>query len=395
MKPAFLLLLALAGPALALPSPELGVYPDHPTARSRSVNEILERTSTPEVQLAPGYSAKRQEIVQMYRNFGIDLSLTPKELRTFLPRTWSKQTPQPLLGPYRQPYSVDSTFYQPIPTNSPRVALPVGYINSVSFAARGGTNTQQGFIIADKNDPPQTLRRLDDNQILRRRLPLNILDAIPAGGTDKHLTIVDSTDNTVFTCFQAKLSEGGGRLTCKYTAGPTHLGNLGDQGGGTNATKIPNLAMVLREGEANNPNQPIPHALTGPIGQNWKAIVYPGLGMDKYIQRVNTGLVPYGGILQLDPKLDLKQIQVDGRSLSLPARRILEAIQTYGFYVNDNRPDRSLPGSKGTSLSVWTVVRAEELSADRGKNLQAVQAEVRQVLNQNTLYVVPPVVKKS
>ncbi|WP_287129028.1 hypothetical protein [Candidatus Cyanaurora vandensis] len=382
-------------------SAALSPYARHETASSKSVETILNATTTPGLPLYAGFAEKRRAIVTMYRNVGIDISLPGSELRKIQPENWADITPQPLSGNYLQPYSIDAPFYHKIPAN-PRVELPRGYVNYVTLATEDGSNTQQGYTIGKGSDPFRKVKQVNNPvTTYTRRVAANAKSEIPVGGSDKHLSFIDSTDNTVVTCYHTRLNSNGVDFDCDW-AGWSELGTLGDQGGGTNATDIPNLAMVLREGEATHPTRPIPHALSGPMGINWKAIVYPGLGMDGSIDNLNYGLVPYGGVIQLDPNLDLTQITVNGRPLTLPALRLLKAIQDYGYYVIDNRPD-SVPTDGETGLGIWTTINASEFSPfGNAKNhgtgtsagVLSVQDELKSVLNSNKLFVVPPLVKR-
>ncbi len=100
---------------------------------------------------------------------------------------------------------------------------------------------------------------------------------------------------------------------------------------------------------------------------------------------MNTGLVPYGGVLQLDPALDLSKVV-----LSLPARRLLEAMQTYGYYVID---------FGCADLDIYTAAPASEFEAYGGiwgysAKGPGVQTEINKVIAANLLYVVAPLYKK-
>jgi hypothetical protein len=99
---------------------------------------------------------------------------------------------------------------------------------------------------------------------------------------------------------------------------------------------------------------------------------------------MNTGLVPYGGVIQLDPELDLGKL-----NLSLPALRILQAMQTYGYYVMDYGC---------ADIDIYTALDAAELDPYGGLWGSArgpgVQNEIQRVLSTSTLYVVAPLIKK-
>jgi hypothetical protein len=97
-----------------------------------------------------------------------------------------------------------------------------------------------------------------------------------------------------------------------------------------------------------------------------------------------SGLLPYGALVQLDPELDLTTL-----GLSLPARRILEAMQTYGAYlVNAGGPD----------FGLYTAAGSAEFDRYGGvyrpSDQQGVQDEISRILSTSTIYVVPALVKR-
>jgi hypothetical protein len=96
-------------------------------------------------------------------------------------------------------------------------------------------------------------------------------------------------------------------------------------------------------------------------------------------------MVPYGGVIQLDPAVNLAALK-----LSLPALRILQAIQTYGYYVMD---------FGCADFDIYTAIPESELDPYGGlwgynHRGIGVQNEVREVLFANRLWVVAPLNKK-
>ena len=98
----------------------------------------------------------------------------------------------------------------------------------------------------------------------------------------------------------------------------------------------------------------------------------------------NTGIVPYGGIIQLDPDLELAKLH-----LSLPAYRILRAMQVYGYYVMD---------FGCADLDIYTAMDSDELEPFGGPwgnaNGQGIQDEIQSVIGKSKLYIVPPPIKR-
>lgn len=381
------------------------VYPAHPTATTRSVEEIFARTATPNISLSPEIVAKRREIIAMYRQTGIDLSLDKSALISLLPKQWSSKTPAPFGKTYPLPYSVDALFYQKIPRRSPRVALPSGYIHSGHISTLGGTGSDEfgiGVVISGPQDPLRTihLERADQyahpgtcpdhhaNQ--NDRVQIHVRNSanqklagsgagVPRNAADRTIVWVDATDHTTIStwgtiedCDQPGKTQIGD-WSAMFIQKRDQLPNLGDRNG-INAANKSDLVALLRPGEAIDPVHPIAHALSGPVHDAWKAIVYPASSTDNTIDQNNRGLIGYGFLIQLDPSLDLRRL-----SLSLPARRILEALQTYGWYMDDTGVrDFDIKGN----------FSAAEFKPFGG--FEAVETEIYQVIKNRTLYIVAP-----
>lgn len=392
-------------------SSELSQYPAHPTARSRTVNEIYDRTATSSITLPSDYIAKRKEIIRMYQAAGIDLSLEKEELRKLRPSNWSKSTPQPLNGSYAQPYSIDAPFYHQIPSNSPRVQLPIGYVQTGHISTLGSPNDGSdgfgiGVVISKATDPVRQLSLANGayakkgdcpqhnpfkgyNNSTHIRNSANVRlggsgEGVPYDSSDKTVIWLDSSDNTTVAtwvslpdCDRPDLGTKLGNWSGEAVTSKETLPNLGDQGG-INAAAKSDLVALIRPGEAIDPNKPIPHALSGPVKNAWKAIVYPATNVDNSIDQNNRGLLGYGFLVQLDPSFDLTKIK-----LSLPARRILEAIQTYGWYMDDTgvRDFDTKGNFSGAEFAPFGGV-------------DAVDAEILTILKTQKLFVVPPLVKR-
>ena len=392
-------------------SNELSPYPAHPTAGSRTADQIYERTTTQGITLSADYAAKRKEIIRMYQASGIDLSLERDELRKLRPAKWSNQTPQPLSGNYNQPYSIDAPFYHKIPSNWPRVELPAGYIqtghiSTLGPAGDGSDGFGIGLVISKAADPVRKLSLANGtyaktgvcpshnsftgyNLTTRIRDSANVLlggngEGVPYSSSDRTVVWLDSSDNTTTAtwitspdCDRPDLNTQLGNWSGEAITPKEKLPNLGDLSG-INAAAKADLVALIRPGEATNTSQPIPHALSGPVKDAWKAIVYPANSVDNSIDKNNRGLLGYGFLVQLDPKFDLGASQ-----LSLPARRILEAIQTYGWYMDDTGVrDFDIKGN----------FSAAEFASYGG--VDAVDAEILAVLRAQKLYVVPPLIKR-
>ncbi len=409
-SPAIVMAQATASPPLSF-SAELSKYPAHPTAKSRTVDQIYDRTANSSIKLSADDVAKRKEIIRMYQAAGIDISLDKEELRKLRPSKWSMRTPEPLSGKYTQPYSIDSPFYHKIPSKWPRVQLPIGYVQTGHISTLGAPGDGSdgfgiGLVISKASDPVRKLSLANGayakkgacpqhnpfkgyNTTTHIRDSANILlkgsgEGVPYDSSDRTVIWLDSSDNTIVAtwisspdCDRPDLGTKLGDWSGEAVSPREKLPNLGDQLG-INAAGRSDLVSLIRPGEAINPNKPIPHALTGPVKNAWKAMVYPASNVDNTIDQNNRGLLGYGFLVQLDPNFDLKKIK-----LSLPARRILEAIQTYGWYMDDTGVrDFDFKGNfSGAEFAPYGGV-------------DAVDAEILSVLKTQKLFVVPPLVKK-
>jgi hypothetical protein len=404
MKILTVAILLLAG-ALGESSNAAPVYPTHRTAKTRSVEEIFARTATSGINLPTEIVAKRKEIIAMYQQAGIDLSLDKSTLVSLLPKFWSSKTPAPLGGTYRLPYSIDAIFYQKIPPRSPRVALPARYIQSGHISTLGGTGSDEfgiGVVISGSQAPLRTIHLERANQYahigtcpehhtnqstsaqIHIRNSANSKlggtgDGVPRNAFDRTVVWIDSIDHTTISTW-GTIEDCGqlGDWSAMFIQKQEQLPNLGDRSG-INAANKSDLVALLRPGEATDPVCPIAHALSGPVKNAWKAIVYPASNTDNSIDKNNRGLIGYGFLIQLDPSLDLRRL-----SLSLPARRILEAIQSYGWYMDDTGVrDFDIKGN----------FSAAEFKPFGG--FEAVENEIYQVLKNRTLYVVAPPLQRS
>jgi hypothetical protein len=394
-------------------SSQLKRYPDHATAATLSVEQILANTSSPGVTLTASEVDTRRAVIQMYKDFGIDVSLdytsNPSSvLRNLAPTTWSPQTPQPLSGNFVQPYSIDAPFYHKIPGNSPRTPLPAGYIRTFQYnTVIGGDGIGMGIAISSASDPTRRIRsqwysntstRVDYFMPVRP----DAISFLPSNaGGDQHLIFIEGTSKTVLMGYKVSQDPNGVDFNSLYAGGIVPLGTLGDRGGSV-AAGFSNIGPLIRPGEATNLNAPIPHAVGGPIRRPWKARVFPASAWDHFIDGAaacgdsggaNTGLVPYGGVIQLDPNLQFTRVSgtnnyttvIGGQTftVNLAAYRVLEAMQKYGYYVMDYGC---------TDLDVYTNTNESEYANYGGS--YTVQTQIQNIISRATLYVVPPLVKK-
>ncbi|NJM66092.1 MAG: hypothetical protein HC851_10710 [Acaryochloris sp. RU_4_1] len=375
-------------------SDQLDPYLSHPTATQKTVDQIFDLTALPGENLSAEDAAKRKEIIAMYRDFGIDLSLDmgsfySKTLASFRPQSWSSQTKQPLSGAYLQPFSVDAPTNHPIPCYTPHVQLPVGYFSSAQLHFyKGFDGVGFGVAISKGTDPVRTIKSKADGKSYQAHVRNDALELFLPTNTnaDQQVIFLDSVDNTLINCIKAK--QDGSNYACGFAAQST-LPNLGDRGG-TIASGMSNLAGLIREDEATDKTTRLTHGIIIVSNRMWKARVYPAVSGDAWIyknqnaNRYGRGLVPYGGVVQLDPALNLEAL-----NLSLPAKRILEAVQQYGAYLVD---------SGGPAFGIYTSVKSSEFeqfaSIYTPNDDKGIQNQIAKVLSTSKVYVVPPLVKR-
>lgn len=384
-------------------SPTLAPYKNQLTAQQSPLQALVANTTTPGASLTDSERATRQAILAMYVNWGIDPSLDfvhdqSQILAALVPTGFAPPTDTyPQLS---MQFSRDAPFYHQIPSQWPRVQLPEHYFTTIQLSeAYNGDGIGFGEVIATLSDPVLPIRSqwYDVASTLRTstfRMPRDWSSRIPTNKAgDLHLIFVDPTTRTFISSYMTSVNPSNGGPQGLYITTPHLLGSLGDAGG-SNAAGFADLPVLIQPGEATDPIHEIPHAIGGAIRRTWAARVFPASSWDAGLLTsvdscshkgfTNTGLIPYGGVIQLDPSLDLTHLQ-----LSLPARRILRAMQLYGFYVMD---------FGCADLDIYTAINATELDAFGGPwgnpNGPGVQNEIQKVFSTAHLYVVPPLTKK-
>lgn len=380
-------------------------FANQPSAQANDPDTILLRTSTPGAIVSASEAAVRRSVVSMYRNWGIDLSLDylhdqSHVLSALSPANPARPAPRDHGAPWSLSLSPDAPFYHAIPSIWPRVALPAGYIQSVQLnTAHDGDGIGFGEVVADASSPLLTIRsqwyaNLSTLRTFQFRIPVGWEISLPfRTSADSHMIFIDPEARQFVSAYKTTrnlLTLGAESL---YASDPTTLDGLGDSGGSV-AANFAELPALIQPGEMVDPNRPIAHAIGGPVSRVWAARVFPATAWDAGVRTgvntctgkgyINSGLVPYGGVIQLDPSLDLTR-----EGLTLPALRVLTAMQTYGYYVMD---------FGCTDIDIYTAADAAELAPYGGpwgsKKGVGVQNEIQRVLNNHTLFVVAPLIKK-
>jgi hypothetical protein len=385
-------------------STALKPYPLQPGLQ-QPISKLLASLSTAGAGLSSEEEDARTQIAAMYRNFGFDLAADnsndlSEELPKLSPTGWSAPSGDAKL-PLSMRFSEDSPFYQPIPKTWPRVRLPRHLMQTVQLNTnQQGDGIGYGVAVAEDDAPVRTVTAMWENQpSTRTATSFSIspdwkrhIPSLPAG--DRHVIFIDPKQAKFISLYKVSSDPSTGSPHGLYAAPPTSFNSLGDHGGSA-AARFAELPLLIQPGEATDDLEDIHHAIGGPISRVWAARVYPATARDYGVLesvntctnkgKMNTGVVPYGGIIQLDPALDLDQLH-----LTRPARRILRAMQVYGYYVMD---------FGCADLDIYTAVPEKEFDGYGGlygfhPNGPGVQNEIAKVIRESDLYVVPPVTKR-
>ncbi len=386
-------------------SSTLNAYANQPSAQQSTVAKVVASVSTQGAAVSAAESAVRQEVAAMYLNWNIDPSLDAASdnsaiLSGLRPKAWQAPAAYVTSTPLSMAFSPDAPYYHAIPALWPRVALPTGYIQQLQLnSVTGGDGIGYGETVAAATDLPLpvTSEWYSDASTLETflfRMKSDWEASLPAlVAGDSHVIFADPVTRTFVSTYKTTRNALTGGPNALFASSPTAFNSLGDKGG-SDAAGFAEAPVLVQPGEATDATRAIPHAIGGPVGRTWAARVYPATARDAGILTsvnsctgsglTNNGLVPYGGVIQLDPQVDLSKL-----SLSLPALRILQAMQTYGYYVMDFGCG---------DMDIYTAIAESEFEPYGGMygNVHGpgVQFEVQNVLTTHTLYVVAPLIKK-
>ena len=387
------------------------IYP-HVTAVTRSVDDIYNRISGTDITLPEEVVTARREMIQMYKNVGIDVSYdmedwsqSYKTIANF-PQSWSTQTPKPLgTSPdYSGAFSVDAPWNNKIPEDAPRVYIPRTAMSINPHLAvvkanvdAGGWGTGIPQIVSASTDPYYTIAckyNLNDvSKVYRMRAKENLYNYVNNSQTgDEHIQFIDSETNTGVQVWKGVVpGDPRGYSLSNYlipnfdirskSAGVEYkLNGIGAEGqAGVNAANTPTNAYTIKSSEISSTTEMINHAIGGAIPKMVGARVFPAISTDSHMAmesdgtgsngQYNTGVVPYGGVIQLDPELDIKAMYDNGK-LSFHAYRILTAMQEYGFYNIDCSGGSSFMFYTSTYANDWVNADFEGFNVPYKDNAQ-------------------------
>ncbi len=369
------------------------IYP-HITAVTRTVDDIYKRISPKNEDIPEEVVKARREMIQMYKDVGIDVSYdmenwsqSYKVIANF-PQRWSTETPIPLgTSPdYAGAFSIDAPWNNKIPEGAPRVLIPrsamkmhihIGVVKANIDSGGWGTGIAQ--IVSTPEDPYYTIaskyKTADVSSVFMLRAKENLFDYVNNAQTgDEHIMFIDGETNTGVQIWKGRVPgdpRGYGHSTNRIpgfdirgssASKEYKLDGIGAEGGtGVNAVNTPTNAYTIKSSEISSTTEMINHAIGGAIPKMVGARVYPGVSIDSHMDmdadgtggssQYGGGVLPYGGVVQLDPEIDLKAMY-DGGKLSFHAYRILTAMQEYGFY--------NIDCSGGSSFFFYTSTYAND-----------------------------------
>ena len=352
------------------------IYP-HLTAATRTVDEIYARISGKDIELPEEVVKARKEMIQMYKDVGIDVSydmenwLASYKIIANFPQRWSKETPIPLgeSPDYAGAFSIDAPWNNKIPEGAPRVFVPrsamkmhihIGVVKANIDAGGWGTGVPQ--IVSTSADPYYTIaskyNSADVNRVFKLHAKKGLFDYVNNAQTgDEHIMFIDGETNTGVQIWKATVPGDprgfdltnyripGFDVRAKAASVEYKLDGIGAEGQtGVNAVNVPTNAFTIKSSEISSTTEMFKHGIGGAIPQMIGARAYHGISTDSNMDmeadgtgsngNYNSGVLPYGGVLQLDPELDVDAMYNSGK-LSFHAYRILKCMQEYGFYNID------------------------------------------------------------
>ncbi len=240
-------------------SNELSVYSNQLSSQTKPVSSLFERSFSPGTNLDATDIHTRCKVLSLYKNWGIDPTIdrdndTSAILRELLPAHWSLRD-HGGKNPLSLRFSPDAPFYQEIPTDWPRVALPAHYIQHVQLSTPyKGDGIGYGEIVAQASDPELMVHsQWYDNERTRKVFPYHApsdwaryLPSQPNG--DRHLILVDPQTNSFVSTYKTSVDPATGGPKALFASSPTPLSSLGDHGG-SNAAGVAELPLLVQPGK--------------------------------------------------------------------------------------------------------------------------------------------------
>ncbi len=360
------------------------------TAAQKTTEQIYNETAPTKYELTPLQKQTRMAVIDMYRKAGFDISWGVNNIgdtsrfEADKPGTWSTKTPKPLEGNYEQCFSIDACWNNKIPMDFPKVELPrevfswgnfmFGTIGSAK--KQGGNGTGIPVIVGKSTDSKKTFadKESADSQIRKLysfRAPDDFADYLNTNtSSDQHAIFIDDEIKMGIHTWQSWAANTwvpygfGGTLPdydlrCRCASNIFRLDGIGADGrAGVYAVQVPALGFTVKPWDLQNPDEEIPHAIAGAVNPLFSGRIYPATISDAGAPDAsdgNVGALVEGGVVRLDPEIDLKSL-LDKGKLSVPCYKLLKCIQDYGFYNLDKCSNSAQHGVliyTSTSPSDW------------------------------------------
>ena len=286
-----------------------------------------------------------------------------------------------------------------------------------------GKNGDKVETLISKYDADTATSKMNAGKI---RVPSDYSDLLNNRSTgDRHAIFIDDVTKTALQTWHTVASDSAKGYNWETGILPnfdarsnastsiidlTGIGN--DRHAGVNAAGIPMDSISLKKSDITDADSDITHALGAALANMMKARVFPAYDMDNGVHKATsekgiTGCVPYGGVIQLDPSLDLEGLYAN-KKLSLPGYKILKAWRDYGLY-NVDRSGSSNNGHillySSATYDDWKDENNSLLNVpykNGAQGIDAVSAEINALISGSSyfglsevpaFYVTVPVVK--
>ena len=170
-------------------------------------------------------------------------------------------------------FSPDAPYYHPIPAEWPRVELPAGYFGLLQLNTnQQGDGIGFGESVATAWSPylfvtSEWYTDASTFVTFPYHIESNWATQLPSTAAgDEHVIFIDPSSDTFISSYKTSLNTSTGGPSGLYISAPTSFNSLGTAGGSV-ASEMAELPIMIQPGEATNASTPIPHAISGPVAR--------------------------------------------------------------------------------------------------------------------------------
>lgn len=264
---------------------------------------------------------------------------TPTKTPTSSPTIQPTTTYPPVSGKCARPYSNDSPWNTPIPTNTAYEAQSAGYVDRIGSTLSANVSSYTyPFYYVNNSTPEQsvTISGIYTNVTtptslsktsgtFKIRMPAS---AVSASGTDANIIVWNPDSGDEYGLWQAHKNSNGSWSAVNGYHYNTNWSAVPPKGFMSRGAGLPYFAGLIRPCEIAQGH--IDHALAFGYSGVGAPPVYPATKSDGSGVYPN---LPEGARIQLDPSLTEADLKAGGCSGTCLI--IAKAIQTYGMYVID------------------------------------------------------------